>query len=531
MKKIVKAIILIAVISLGSCTDLDLQPKSSAVGEVVFKDTESYRYFLAKVYAGLAVTGQQGPAGQPDVSGDEGASSYLRQYWKAQELTTDEAVIGWSDGTLPTYHLHTWTPQNEFIRDMFNRIYFQITLANQFLRETSDAKLTSRGVSDEIKSEVKQYRAEARFLRALNYWHGLDLFGGMSLVTEENGVGSDAPGQVSREEIFNFVESELKAVESDLADPKETEYGRADKAAAWALLAKLYLNAETYIGQPKYNECIAYCNKVIDSNVYALDADYKNIFLADNENSSEIIFAVNFDGLHTQTYGGMTFLIHASVGGSMNTEEFGIDFGWGGLRTTGNFVDLFPDETGAADSRAMFFTEGQSKEIPNTPITSFNEGYAVTKYRNKTSSGATGSHLTFVDNDFPMFRLADIYLIYAEAVKRGGSGGSATNALLYINSLRQRAYGNTTGNISEAEFTLDFLIDERSRELYWEGHRRTDLIRFGLFTDNLSGNPRAIWPWKGDAVSGRETEPFRNLFPIPSSALIANPKLKQNEGY
>lgn len=531
MKKIYIILNLSVIAILSACTDLDVTPKSSATANVIFNNPQAYEQFLARIYAGLAISGQQGPAGNPDIKGiDEGFSNYLRQYWKAQQLTTDETVIGWNDGTLPTYHLHTWTAQNEFVNAMFNRIYFQISMANEFLRESTEAKLDERSTTDQLRDRVRQYRAEARALRALSYWHGLDMFGAIPIVTEENEVGISVPDQSTKEEVFNFIESELKAVEADLADARQNEYGRADKGFAWMVLAKLYLNAEVYIGQPKYTECITYCTNIINAG-YALDDNYQSLFMLENASSQEIIFAVNFDGNRTQTYGGMTFLIHASIGGGMDPADYGVNSGWAGLRATKNFVDLFPDETGDIDSRAIFYTAGQSKEIPNTPISTFNEGYAVPKFRNLNADGDPGSSLEFVDTDFPMFRLADAYLMYAEAVERGGTGGAEANSVSYINLLRARAYGDNSGNISASEITLDFLADERSRELYWEAHRRTDLIRFGLFTSSSAANPRAIWPWKGGVAGGKETEGFRNLFPLPSSQIIANPKLKQNEGY
>ena len=331
--------------------------------------------------------------------------NYLRQYWKAQQLTTDETVIGWNDGTLPTYHLHTWTAQNEFINAMFNRIFFQVSMANEFLRETSDAKLDSRNTTQALRDAVKIYRAEARTMRALSYWHGLDMFGAIPIVTEENVVGISVPDQASTQEVFDFIESELKAAEADLVAPRQNEYGRADKAMAWMILSKLYINANVYTGQPKNTECITYCSKIIEAG-YALSEEYQSLFRTDNTGSSEIIFAVNFDGNRTQTYGGMTFLIHASIGGSMSPSAYGVNTGWAGLRATKNLVNLFPDETGDQDGRAIFYTAGQSKEIPNTPISTFNEGYAVPKFRNLNADGDPGASLEFVDTDFPMFRLA-----------------------------------------------------------------------------------------------------------------------------
>lgn len=515
-----------------ACTDLDVTPKSTAVSDVVFSDPDSYRSFLAKLYAGLAVTGQQGPAGDADIKGiDEGASDYIRGYWNLQELTTDEAVIAWNDGTLQTLHAHTWTSQSEFINGVFNRFFYQISLANQFLRETTDGKLAERGADDKLKAEIQVYRAEARLLRALSYWHALDLFGNIPFTTEEDAVGKDAPKQVDRATVYNFVESELKDIEDDLAAPKQNQYGRADRAVAWAILAKLYLNAEVYIGEKRYTDCITYCNKIIGAGVYSLSTVYHNLFKADNNlNNPEAIFMVTYDGLYTQTYGGTNFLVHASVGGTMSVTDYGVDSQWNGIRTTKNLVDKFPDVTGTADKRAIFYTNGQTKEIPDKPNIAFSQGYAVPKWQNKTSAGVTGSNPSFVDTDFPMFRLADVYLMYAEAVLRDGTGGSITTALDYVNTVRTRAYGNANGNISQAQLTLNFLIDERSRELYWEGHRRTDLVRFGLFTDSESNDARALWPWKGDVAAGKETETFRDMFPIPSSQIIAA-SLDQNDGY
>ena len=170
----------------------------------------------------------------------------------------------------------------------------------------------------------------------------------------------------------------------------------------------------------------------------------------------------------------------------------------------------------------MFFTEGQNKEIED--ISSFNDGYAITKFRNVTSDGAPGSDLTFPDTDFPMFRLGDVYLMYAEAVLRGGTGGDLGTAVGYVNTLRERAYGDNSGNI--ADIDLQFIIDERARELYWEGHRRTDLIRYEMFTTSAY-----LWPWKGKAAEGTATDDRYKLFPIPSSDITANPNLVQNQGY
>ena len=523
MKNIIKlSSIAIAMAVATSCVnDLERTPFIEITSATVYNDPANYKQILAKMYAGYALSGQQGPAGQADISGiDEGFSTYLRQYWKAQELPTDEAVIGWNDGSLRDYNDMDWTSSNEFITAMYNRIYYQITLCNEFIRETTDAKLASRGISD---SNITAFRAEARFLRALSYYHALDMFGNVPFVTENDAVGSFFPEQTTKAELFSYIESELTAIDGLLVAAKQNEYGRADKAAAWTLLAKLYLNAETYIGQPKYTEAIDNCKKVIASG-YALDANYANLFLADNDRSNEIIFPITFDGIRSKTWGGMTFLVHAPVGGSMNPADFGINGGWSGLRTTSKFVSNFADISGNTDKRAMFFTDGQNRVVED--IFTFTDGFAITKYKNVTSGGQPGSDVegNFPDTDFPMFRLADVYLMYAEAVLRGGSGGDNATALSYVNALRQRAYGNASGNVSSID--LDFMLAERARELYWEGHRRTDLVRFGKLT---SGD--FVWDWKGNVPQGRGVDAKYNIFPLPSADIIANPNLKQNNGY
>ena len=290
------------------------------------------------------------------------------------------------------------------------------------------------------------------------------------------------------------------------------------------LLAKLYQNAGIYIGADRNADVITMVNNIINSGAYSLNGTYENNFLADNHTSPEIIFPIPFDGDHTRSFGGMTFLTHMPVGGTMDAEAFGIDGGWSGMRATSFFTDLFPDPDGTTDRRSgLLWTDGQSREI--TSITDFSNGIGVVKYRNNTSDGSPGSNATHPDTDFPMFRLADAYLMYAEAVLRGGAGGDATTAVGYINELRTRAYGKGSGNITELELTLDFIIDERARELYWECHRRTDLVRFSLFTEN------GVWPWKGNVAEGTTTPVFRNIFPIPSAEIIANPNLSQNTGY
>ncbi len=512
------------IISLSSCfSDLDTTPldPDEITSEVVFSNAASYKQFLAKIYAGLALSGQQGPAGQPDISGiDEGFSTYVRQYWKAQELSSDEAVIAWNDGNIHDYEQQDWDAANEFVTAMYNRIMYQVTLCNEFIRESENDKLDLRNVDEATRAEIPAFRAEARFMRALSYWHGLDMFRNMPFVTEADKIGAFFPEQTNAQDLFDYIESELLAIESELVAAKANEYGRADQAAAWMLLAKLYLNAEVYVDRTYYDQCITYCKKIIDAG-YAIDAEYQALFRADNNEATGMIFPVIFDGEVSKTWGGMTFVIHASVGGSMNPADSGIDNGWGGTRTTSAHVAKFDLLN---DSRAMFYTDGQSLEIEN--VASFTDGYAINKFTNLDKNGNVGSDITFPDTDFPMFRLADAYLMYAEAVLRGGAGGDLNSAVDYVNELRERGYGNSANNITSTELTLDFVLDERARELYWECHRRTDLIRYGRFSDT-----DYLWPWKGNVAEGESRPSFYDVFPIPTTDLAANPNLSQNTGY
>jgi hypothetical protein len=510
------------VVMVTSCIS-DLDPESLGANSVTsvdaYKTTADYKMGLAKLYASYVVAGQVGPGESSDISNlDVGFGVYLRAYWNLQELPTDEAVYTWAeDGSIRPLHWQTWTATNSFISAMYTRMMLTISYCNEFIRASASS-------TDE---EVKRYNAEARFLRALSYYHALDIFGYPPFVTEPDVPGAFFPKQTNPADLFNYIESELTAIEDQLGEPR-FEYGRADKGALWMLQGKLYLNAKTYTGTEKNTECIAAMNKLIGSGKYSLASNYLLNFRADNNTSPEIIFPITHDAKNTQTYGGMGFIIHGQIGGSMSPSDFGVNGGWAQNRVTPEFVEKFPDVTGDADGRAQFYTSGQQLEIND--VGTFTDGYAVTKFKNKTLSGdaaPSGGNPDFVDTDFPMFRLADAYLMYAEAVLRGGSGGSASQALTYVNEVRERAYGDASGDITSGELTTDFILDERARELYWECHRRTDLVRYGRLTGS-----DYVWSWKGNVKEGTSTPAFRNYFPIPSSDLAANPTLKQMvQGY
>jgi starch-binding outer membrane protein, SusD/RagB family len=511
-----------------SCTkDLDVTPKDDdeLLTDDFFKNPTSYKQALAKLYAGLYVGGNDGDD-KGDIGGIGGDfSSYLRLLFVTQEFTTDEAIIAWADGTLPTMNTQTWGPVNEFLYGTYSRSFYEISVANEFLRQTTDAKLTERGVDATLKTEIATFRAEARFLRAFDYVQLMDLFGNVPITTEADPVGIYNPVQKSRAEVFAFVEKELKDLDSSLKASKANEYGRVDKTAAKFLLAQIYLNAKVYTGTAKDTECITACNDVINSGYSFANVPYVNLFSADNNTNgaqNEIIFPVVSDGnLIRATGAGMSFIMHASIGGNVSPADRGMNGGWYGIRTRKEFVQSFPDENGIGDKRGTFFKDGQTLDIDQ--IGTFTNGYAVTKFINKKADGSPAQRNDIPDIDFPMFRIADIYLMYAEATLRGGAGGDKAIALGYINKLKTRA--NATPIIA-TDLTLDFILAERGRELFWECHRRTDLIRFDKFT-----GASKLWQWKGGVKNGTSTESFRNLMPIPSKAIQANPTLQQNPGY
>ena len=252
-------LIAVAALTAASCAkQMDLKPKYGLNAETVYSDPNNYINVLAKLYAGLAISGNHGPAGQPDIGGiDEGFSQYVRVLWNLQELPTDEEICGWSDPGIPELNTMTWNDNSSFVSAMYYRIYYQIALANEFIRYCSDEWMTDKGFTDAEKSMIAGYLAEARYLRAMSYYHALDLFGNVPFVDESDRPGVYFPEQISRSNLFTWVESELNAIESGMMAARSAPYGRADQGALWALRAKLYLNAEVYTGNPKYDLAMA----------------------------------------------------------------------------------------------------------------------------------------------------------------------------------------------------------------------------------------------------------------------------------
>lgn len=533
-------LILFAALAFASCQkDLNRLPAHSVFPNNIYNSVAGYKLMLATVYSGYTLTGANGP-GSSDIAGvDAGTSDFIRCLWNVQELPTEEAVCAWGDPGVPDFHNMSWTSSNPILIGLYSRSLYQITLCNDFIAHCAPSALQSAGITD--TATIGTYRAEARFLRAFQYAMLMDVFGNPPFATETTPVGPlSFPKQISRANLFNYVESELLACAATLKPPHQNEYGRADQAAAWALLARIYLNAQVYTGTPRYTDAITYSSKVINAG-YSLESHYANLFKADNDvNNPETILAIAYDGLNTQSYGGTTFLVNSAVANStyqagspgytMRTSDYGVPSGgWAGNRATTGLTNLFPTPDSTVDKRGLFLnTQGVNPTITN--ISTFNQGVPVIKWSNMTSTGVQAEPQaggTFVSTDFPLFRLAEQYLIYAEAVLRGGTGGSIGSAVNYMNLLRTRAYGGSlSGNIGAGNLTLQFILDERGRELFWECFRRTDLVRYGLFT---SGS--YLWPWKGGVANGTGVDAHYNIYPIPVTDLQANSNLTQNPGY
>lgn len=516
MKKIY--ITLLAACGLMACTgDLDQQPKtdSQTTAEEVYGSEENYKKALAKLYASFVIVGQEQGGGNEDISSNSG-HDFLRGYFNLQECPTDEVAGTWLSGDkIEGLTYMTWDANDPWVADTYYRAYYTIALCNEFLSHATPSAVAN-------SSELKAFRAEARFLRALAYYYVLDLFGQGPFVDETMGVGSYTPECYSNSQLFTFIESELKDITADglLGSP---EYGRASKAAAWALLAKLYLNAEVYDAGDHYTDCITCCKQVMGAG-YTLEGDYSKLFNADNhKRTNEIIFPFVVDGTNTVSWGATTYIVCGECGNSSSQDpaKYGLTSGWGMFRVRGELPALFAgNET--ADKRYMFYTDGQEQWL-NKAIDDQSQGFFGEKFSNLNDAGEAASNTGAVGAciDYPVFRLADVYLMLAESVLRGGSGSSLTEARDVVNLIRRRAFGSTAGDINEGQLTLQFILDERARELYWESCRRTDLIRYGQFT---GGSYK--WQWKGGVVDGRATESKYNVYPIPTAELSANPNMK-----
>lgn len=515
IKVLMLAVAGVFALGFSSCVnDLDVTPIDPNVQlpQDVLKDEAAFEALLAKCYQGLACSSSDGANGGPDINGvDGGFGQYLRAYFNLQCLTTDEAVCCWNDTGLPDMHNMNWQASNQFIVAMYYRIFYQVGLCNELIRQVEN---NPAGVNFQNKGALI---AEARALRALSYYHAIDMFGNVPFSTEKDAVGAVGPRQINRADLFAWVEKECKELieGNDLAAEGQNVYGRCDKGFVKMILAKLYLNAEVYVGEDRYADCAAICEDLVAT--YSLAENFADLFAADNDRfavgTEEIIFAVPHDGINTTSYGGTNFLIFAGTGGDMNAAAAGISSGWGGLTVTKQVSERYAE----GDVRAMFFTDYGTAITDREVFTS--GGYKSVKFTNVNHDGSAAQTTGFVDTDWPLFRVADAHLMLAECAARGKADNA--KGLASLNAVRERA-----GLEAVSSFTAQDVLDERSRELLWEGCRRTDLIRFGQFTTDAY-----LWEFKGAVYEGAAVAEHRNLFPLPPADVNSNGNLKQNAGY
>ena len=522
-------------LTITSCTgDLDVTPINPQQTQVANDDA-----LFNKLYATFSLTGQQGNAGKPDIPSNvmenEGFTQYYRMQWYLNEFTSDEAAWTWSgNDNLQGLMYNKYTANEGFALGLYYRLYFDITLCNSYINDIG---------------KDPQRLAEARFIRAYNYASVLDIFGAGPFCTK---VSSDNAAYYNRQQLFDYVESELLDIEDKMADPGRNTYGRADKVAVWLLLSRLYLNAEVYTGHERNGDAMIYANKVLNNGYYHLNFDgatnpitgekysaYQMLFLADNNSNGaqyEAILPVLQDGITTRTDGGTQLLIQASYDNKNDNMETDVPSGtnrsWGKcLQIKGKLVDQFfkgakAPETGsiatmtaaANDDRALFYSKGYKQYI--TEVDQLDNGFASVKFRNVRSDGARTSAIDYVDTDLPLMRMAEAYLTYAEAsVRKFGPNSDADSKL---KELRDRAHAALLKNA-----TLDDICAEWAREFWFEGRRRMDLIRFNKF----AGQSDYKWEFMGGEVKGTSFPSFRKVFAIPQADLSNNPNLKQNEGY
>jgi starch-binding outer membrane protein, SusD/RagB family len=544
MKKIIIMGIFLSSLMISSCVkDLDVTPidPNKILSSNLNDDPAYMSQALAKVYASFTISGQGANGGDDIAASDGNFFTTTRALWNLQEITTDEAICAWGDVGIADLNTQTWSKQNPFLTALYQRLSLSVTYANEFIRNTA-------GSTD---PKIMRYNAEARYLRALAYAWSMDLFGNPAFTTEADQVGKVFPKQLDpvfatgRAKLFNYVVSELKDIEGKLGEPKFS-YPEADKAACWMLLARVYLNAEVYTGTAKYDSCKLYCDKVISSGKYSLAPKYRQNFSADNDgaHNPEMIYAFAYDGVNTQGYTGTTFIIESSSDARyVRAENFhGLtsNTNWNGNRTKKQFMYVLLGDTTSVygnnpipwttdtmfvqckDTRVLCKVKKQV-DIPSAS-SSGDYGIGVYKFTAKNTDGSQAAdyNTAFASTDFPIFRYADALLMRAESKYRLGDATAVDD----INAVRTRAFGGTSGNITADKVTPDFILAERGREFYYEAQRRTDLIRFGKFTD---GNYN--WAWKGNTINGTNTDKHLNVFPIPGDELSSNPNIKPTPGY
>ena len=552
IKNIAPAAALLLAAGLSSCTgDLDVTPIDP--GTVMVPDEPA---LYTKCYANMVLAGQTGKDGDCDIDGlDGGTTGFVRQLFNSQELGTDESICAWGDPGIPDFNYNQTTASHPMLTGFYYRLYAGINYCNHYLDVCNGVDPTRT--------------AEVRFLRCLYYYYLMDAFGNVPFTTA---LASSNAHQIARADLFNWIEAELlgktitinamddpsvvlaeTSAEGALAQmqspvartSKDQGYGRADQDAANLLLARMYINAEVYTGTARWNDAKEYAEKVINGphKLWTTGKGkwtaYQMLFMGDNGESGasqEAILPLINDGKTTTAYGCTYFLISSQWKADMEVDAADASCGdpWSGNRIRGAFLTKFfpngdaPQVTisemaaAAGDDRALF--HGKDRELIITKPTEFTSGYSVGKFRSSKSNGGAQNDPKVPDTDFFLMRSAEAYLIAAEADARLNGGTTTATGTGYLNQLRARANASSMN-----QFSLNQVLDERGRELYCEGFRRTDLIRFGYYGGAKSSE--YLWEWKGGAESGVGFNETKNLFALPFDDINVNKNLKQNPGY
>lgn len=566
-----------------SCTgDLDQLPKDPNVltPDQFAKDPRGYLGgVLGKCYSSLAISGQYGPNGDADIKGmDGGTSQWTRIGFYLEDMVSDIALWIYQDQGVSELVNATWATNNTIIYGAYSRYYVHIAVCNDFIRLTrnlGDYGITVGGSGENAISqeELDQFVLEARALRDLSYYYVINFFGRATLAWDDMAYG-ERPEQVeSRAALFNKVVADLEDVYANFPDTKPV-YGRIGKDAVEALLCKYYLNAEVFTGTPMYDKCWQHAQNIIARHQgggfhnSGLANDYLSLFCGNNDMfmpggslsaQNEILWGVPYESTLTQPWGGTMFLIAAQILDGSNPDQigkgwcdktyYGLNAAWGCMHARSQFSQLFGFIDGVSPDKrtTLWLTENVDAgyTMENKDLKSWNNnGYSSIKFTNVTcnadgsmpiwkdpTTGVTRAGVQPVDaqqqwpnTDYPIFRLADIYLMAAESALRGAAGSDNATALTYVNYVRERA-GVTPWNL--AELTLDNILDERARELYQESTRRSDLIRFGRFTGS-----NYLWTLKGGIDGGTSIPEYRNLYPLPTNVIAGyGSSMEQNPGY
>ncbi|MEL1239774.1 RagB/SusD family nutrient uptake outer membrane protein [Flavobacterium flavipallidum] len=496
----------VALLCMPGCTNLDEETFGSLSPDTYYNNEAEALSSVVGVYQSLS---QVVHIGDP---------------WRIAEFGTDEFIVpgrasgGWFDQNNIDIINHTVAPTNATCGRAWKNIFQEIGVANAVL-ESLQASPNS--------GNLKALIAETRALRAYGYFYAMDFWGNVPLVTVARIDPNNLPGNTPRKDVFTFIETEMLAAIEDLPSittvNKASYYPRFTKEAIYGLLATMYLNAEVYTGTPKWTEAVAMCDKIISTNKYSLEAAVVDNFKATNEkNSTEIISS--FSIAPAQNAGANQFILYTQNG--LDKLKYNLPFTpANGYSTYQEALDRYENQDvrkSLIEYGPQYYLDGVTPlAYPNGTQLNIiavqslisaedNEGYKVLKY---TPVGTSWSGFN-ADNDLVLMRYADILLIKAEALFRGGTTTIADTPLNLINTVRGRSNASVLSSL-----TLKNIEDERARELIWEGHRRRDMIRFGTY---FTGT----WAFKTT-----QTETFRGLYPIPQEQRTANPKLNQNPGY